>query len=92
MSVAVERKPQKLKVITENRRNEKDTGSSEVQVALLTDRINMITEHLKTHKTDYSTRRGLLKMVGKRAALLQYLARHDQRRYQDIVKRLGLRK
>lgn len=92
MSVSVERKPRKTEIVTQNRKHEKDTGSSEVQVALLSDRINMITEHLKTHRTDFSCRRGLLKMVGQRTALLQYLQRHDQKRYQDIVKRLGLRK
>lgn len=92
MSVSVERKPIKTKVVADHRRHEKDTGGSEVQVALLTERINAITDHLKTHRTDFSTRRGLLRMVGRRTSLLQYLQRHDIKRYQDIVKKLGLRK
>lgn len=92
MSVSVERKPGKIKVVEDNRKHDKDTGSTEVQVALLSDRINMITEHLKAHRTDFSCRRGLLMMVGQRTALLKYLQRHDQKRYHDIVKRLGLRR
>ncbi len=69
-----------------------DTGSPEVQVALLTRRITDLTEHLKTHRKDHSSRRGLLKMVGTRSALLKYVAKKDVNRYQGIISRLGLRK
>lgn len=73
-------------------RREGDTGSAEVQVALLTTRINELTEHLKTHRKDHASRRGLLKMVGKRSSLLKYLSRTDRERYQALIGRLGLRK
>jgi small subunit ribosomal protein S15 len=79
-------------VIRDYARTEGDTGSVEVQVALLTTRINELTEHLKTHKKDHASRRGLLKMVGKRSALLKYLTRTDRERYQALIGRLGLRK
>lgn len=92
MSVSVERKPRKDKIVADHRKHDKDTGGSEVQIAMLSDRIGYLTEHLKTHRTDFSTRRGLLVMVGRRAALLKYLQRQDAKRYQDIVKKLGLRK
>ena len=69
-----------------------DTGSPEVQVALLTEQIAQLTEHLKSHKHDYASRRGLLMMVGKRSRLLRYLARRDREAYQALIKRLGLRK
>jgi len=83
----------KKKAIIESVRvHEKDTGSPEVQVALLTARINHLTEHLKGHLKDHSSRRGLLKMVGRRASLLKYLAREDRQRYQAIIDRLGIRK
>ncbi len=82
----------KQEVITGNRVHEKDTGSPEVQIALLTERINDLAEHLKTHKKDFSSRRGLLKMVGKRTSLLKYLTHTDPRRYQNIIVKLGLRK
>jgi len=82
----------KTAVIESVRVHEKDTGSPEVQVALLTARINHLTEHLKGHLKDHSSRRGLLKMVGRRASLLKYLAREDRPRYQAIIDRLGLRK
>ena len=72
--------------------HEGDTGSPEVQVALLTRRITDLTEHLKTHRKDHSSRRGLLKMVGTRSALLKYVAKKDVNRYQGIISRLGLRK
>ena len=72
--------------------HEKDTGSPEVQVALLTERINQLTEHLKTHKKDHGSRRGLLKMVGKRSSLLKYLTAADRQRYLSVIQRLGLRK
>ncbi|HMD54946.1 MAG TPA: 30S ribosomal protein S15 [Phycisphaerae bacterium] len=79
-------------MIRDTRIHEKDTGSAEVQIALLTERINELTEHFKTHKKDFSSRRGLLKMVGKRSSLLKYLTRTDPQRYQAIITRLGLRK
>ena len=82
----------KQQIINEYRRDEKDTGSSEVQIALLTERINELTEHLKVHKKDNHSRRGLLKMVGKRRNLLNYLAKKDVQRYRDIIEKLGLRK
>ncbi len=82
----------KQEIINEYRRDEKDTGSSEVQIALLTERINELTEHLKVHKKDNHSRRGLLKMVGKRRNLLNYLAKKDENAYKELVKRLGLRK
>jgi len=72
--------------------HEGDTGSPEVQVALLTERINHLTEHLKGHRKDHSSRRGLLKMVGRRASLLKYLVREDRARYQAVIERLGIRK
>ncbi|HWP40692.1 MAG TPA: 30S ribosomal protein S15, partial [Tepidisphaeraceae bacterium] len=83
---------QKTRIVTEFKTHEKDTGSPEVQIAILTRRINELTEHLKTHKKDHSSRRGLLKMVGKRNSLLKYLTRVDRARYQAIIGRLGLRK
>ena len=82
----------KQEIINTYKRDEKDTGSSEVQIALLTERINELTEHLKIHKKDNHSRRGLLKMVGKRRSLLNYLSRKDVQRYRDIVEKLGLRK
>ena len=82
----------KQEIISQYRRDEKDTGSSEVQIALLTERINELTEHLKVHVKDNHSRRGLLKMVGKRRNLLNYLAKKDVQRYRDIVEKLGLRK
>ena len=82
----------KQQIINEYRRDEKDTGSSEVQIALLTERINELTEHLKVHKKDNHSRRGLLKMVGKRRNLLNYLAKKDEKAYKELVKKLGLRK
>lgn len=85
-------KERKQEIINTYRRDEKDTGSSEVQIALLTERINELTEHLKVHVKDNHSRRGLLKMVGKRRNLLNYLARTDVQRYRDIVEKLGLRK
>ena len=85
-------KERKQEIIETYRRDEKDTGSPEVQIALLTERINDLTEHLKTHKKDNHSRRGLLKMVGKRRNLLNYLAKKDVNRYRTIVEKLGLRK
>lgn len=83
---------EKRQVIEKFRTHEKDTGSPEVQVALLTQRINHLTNHLKTHKRDHSSRRGLLKMVGKRSGLLKYLKTKDHKRYQKVTSDLGIRK
>ena len=83
---------EKTQIVTDFKVHEKDTGSPEVQIALLTRRITQLTEHLKTHKKDHSSRRGLLKMVGKRNSLLKYLTREDRARYQQVIGRLGLRK
>ena len=85
-------KESKAEIIAKYKRDEKDTGSPEVQIALLTERINELTEHLKVHKKDNHSRRGLLKMVGKRRNLLNYLAKKDVNRYSEIVAKLGLRK
>ena len=85
-------KERKHENINTYKREENDTGSPEVQVALLTERINELTEHLKIHKKDNHSRRGLLKMVGKRRNLLNYLAKKDVNRYRTIVEKLGLRK
>ena len=85
-------KERKQEVINAYKRDEKDTGSPEVQIALLTERINELTEHLKVHKKDNHSRRGLLKMVGARRSLLKYLSDKDVERYRDIVAKLGLRK
>ena len=85
-------KERKQEVIETYKREEKDTGSPEVQIALLTERINELTEHLKVHTKDNHSRRGLLKMVGKRRNLLNYLAKKDEERYKTIVEKLNLRK
>lgn len=85
-------KERKEEIINTYKRDEKDTGSPEVQIALLTERITELTEHLKVHVKDNHSRRGLLKMVGKRRNLLNYLARKDVERYRQIVEKLGLRK
>ena len=85
-------KERKQEIIETYRRDEKDTGSSEVQIALLTERIKELTEHLKVHQKDNHSRRGLLKMVGKRRSLLNYLAKTDLNRYRDIAQKLSLRK
>ena len=81
----------KQEIIQSYQTKEGDTGSSEVQVALLTERINQLTTHLRTHRKDHHTRRGLLKLVGKRKRLLAYLGREDVSRYRSLVARLGLR-
>ncbi|MBN1457461.1 MAG: 30S ribosomal protein S15 [Sedimentisphaerales bacterium] len=85
-------KDKKDKIIEEYRIKESDTGSPEVQVALLTTRINELTEHLQNHPKDHSSRRGLLKMVGTRSSLLKYVRNNDVERYRAIISRLGLRK
>ena len=85
-------KSEKEAIIKEFAKNEKDTGSSEVQIAILTKEINDLTEHLKTHIHDYHSRRGLLKKVGQRKNMLQYLAKKDIQSYRELIKKLGLRK
>lgn len=85
-------KNEKTAIIEQNRVNEKDTGSPEVQIALLTKRINDLTEHLKIHKKDHHSRRGLLMMVGQRRGLLDYVNKKDPQRYRDIIGKLGIRK
>jgi len=85
-------KDEKTAVIEANRTHEKDTGSPEVQIAILTKRINDLNEHLKVHKKDHHSRRGLLKMVGHRRNLLNYLQKKDVERYRAVVSKLGLRK
>lgn len=85
-------KEQKQKIIDDYKTNEADTGSPEVQIAILTTRINELTEHLKEHPKDHSSRRGLLKMVGNRSSLLKYVKNRDVQRYRGIISKLGLRK
>jgi small subunit ribosomal protein S15 len=85
-------KQEKGNIVSDFETHEGDTGSPEVQIALLTRRINDLTEHLKEHPKDHSSRRGLLKMVGNRSALLKYVRNNDVKRYQTIISRLGLRK
>ena len=85
-------KERKQEIINSFKREENDTGSSEVQIALLTERINELTEHLKVHKKDNHSRRGLLQMVGKRRNLLNYLAKKDLNKYREVVEKLNLRK
>ena len=89
MSITQERKTELIK---EFGRSDGDTGSPEVQVSILTERIRNLTEHLKEHKKDFHSRRGLLIMVGQRRGLLDYLRRKDQTRYEDLIKTLGLRR
>ena len=89
MAIELERRQQ---VVSSNRRHEKDTGSPEVQIAILTERIRHLTQHLKTAPKDFSTRRGLLKLVGKRSRLLRYLARTNPDTYQGLIARLGIRR
>ena len=89
MSVTTEAKQQ---IVQENRRHDADTGSAEVQIALLTARINHLSQHLQTHLKDHAARRGLLMMVGKRNSLLKYLSATAMDRYRQIIAKLGLRK
>lgn len=89
MPLAAEKKQS---LIEKYRKHEKDTGSPEVQIALLTERINYLTDHFKTHKKDFHSRRGLLKLVGQRRKLLDYLKRTHIERYREIIDQLGLRK
>ncbi len=86
------RKDEKTAVIEANRTHETDTGSPEVQIAILTERINQLTEHLKVHAQDNHSRRGLYKMIGKRRSLLDYLMKKDIERYRAIIAKLGIRK
>ena len=89
MTLTVE---QKQEIVTRHGKDAQDTGSAEVQVALLAARINELTEHLRTHAKDHHSRRGLLMLVGKRRRMLRYLERHDLERYRSLVKELGLRR
>ena len=89
MALVAERKTE---LVHKYRRHEADTGSPEVQVALLTERIGYLTEHFKTHKKDHHSRRGLLKLVGQRRRLLDYLRTVDQNRYRVLIDKLGIRK
>jgi small subunit ribosomal protein S15 len=82
----------KTQIISDYKRAENDTGSPEVQIAVLSTRISELTEHLKTHKKDHASRRGLLKLVGRRRRLLEYLKREDIERYRELIARLGLRR
>ena len=86
------RKEEKTKIIEENRLHDTDTGSAEVQVAILTKRINELTEHLKANKNDHHSRRGLMKMVGRRRNMLNYMAKKDINRYRATIEKLGIRK
>ena len=85
-------KEKKKEVIQSHKKHEKDTGSPEVQIALLTERINNLTDHFKAHAKDHHSRRGLLKIVGKRRRLLDYLKKKNITRYRDIISKLGIRK
>ena len=89
MALTKERKNQ---IVNEFATHEGDTGSPEVQVAILTEQINLLNDHLRTHKKDHASRRGLLKMVGKRRNLLTYLRENDVARYRDLIHKLGLRR
>ncbi len=84
--------PDKAATIVENRRHDTDTGSAEVQIAIMSERIAHLTEHLKAHKKDHHTRRGLLMLVGKRRRLLDYLISNDVERYRAIIAKLGIRR
>lgn len=89
MSITAERKNE---VIDEFRRDKNDTGSPDVQIAVLTERINNLSQHMQANKQDFSSRRGLLAMVARRRKLLDYVRKHDEARYQDLIKRLGIRR
>ena len=84
--------PDKAATISEHRRSDTDTGSAEVQIALLTERIRHLTEHMKVHKKDFHTQRGLLMLVGRRRRMLDYLRRNDVERYRAIIAKLGIRR
>ncbi len=85
-------KAEKVRTVTAYQAHEKDTGTSEVQIAILTERINGLSDHFKMHKKDHHSRRGLLKMVSQRRRMLDYLRRSGPDRYQELIKRLGLRR
>jgi len=85
-------KERKQELVQDHKRGDQDTGSPEVQISILSTRINNLTEHMRTHKKDYSTRRGLLAMVSRRRRLLDYLTKIDPQRYLDIIGKLGIRK
>jgi small subunit ribosomal protein S15 len=89
MAIALERRQQ---IVNDYKRSEKDTGSTDVQIAMLTEQIQALSDHLKEHPKDHHSRRGLIMMVGKRNRLLRYLIRMDRQRYQELIGRLGLRK
>ena len=89
MSITAEKKQQ---IVTDYRTHDKDTGSPEVQIAIITTRINQLRDHFEKHKKDHSSRRGLLKLVSRRNQLLKYLTREDRTRYLQVIARLGLRK
>lgn len=89
MALTQERKNE---IITQYKTHESDTGSPEVQIAVLTEQINTLNEHLRTHKKDHHSRRGLLKMVGRRRNLLTYLRNKDVQRYRELIQKLGLRR
>jgi len=82
----------KQEIITEHQVHETDTGSTDIQIAMLTDRINALSQHLQKNKKDYSSRRGLLKMIGQRKRLLAYLIKQDPERYKALIKKLGIRR
>ncbi len=82
----------KQEIITEHQVHETDTGSADIQIAMLTDRINALSQHLQKNKKDYSSRRGLLKMIGQRKRLLAYLVKQDSERYKALIKKLGIRR
>jgi small subunit ribosomal protein S15 len=84
--------PDKAATISDNRRSDTDTGSPEVQIALLTERIRHLTEHMKVHKKDFHTQRGLLMLVGRRRRMLDYLRRNDVERYRALIAKLGIRR
>jgi small subunit ribosomal protein S15 len=88
----VQSKEDKENIVKDNRTHSKDTGSPEVQIALITNRINYLTEHFSTHKKDYHSRTGLMKLVGQRKRLLEYLKQQDVKRYESLIKKLKLRK
>lgn len=90
--ISLMEKQQKTELIEQFQRHDSDTGSPEVQIAVLTERISSLTDHLQAHRKDHHSRRGLMKMVGKRSALLKYLRRKDMARYRNVVQALKLRK
>jgi len=90
--VSVLAREQKANVISRFRRDQSDTGSPEVQIAILSERIGELTEHFKNHQKDHASRRGLLMMVSKRRRLLDYLKKYDTERYKDVIQKLGIRK